>query len=232
MEQFRQLRELRPSDFDSVVDYQIELLASVTDEDYEVIEDLSLIDLSNYVKVLKWLNGEPHSKHSERIGEFTFIPCRQLTWGQFIDLEHYCGQGYYEHITTICGIFARKIREDEWGHQLIEPYKYDPVERGKLFDTFSITSIYGVMSGYLTYRKNIMKKYEHLFEPELPEQDEEMDAEDRKTEEQAKRFARWSFESVTLQLAGGDRTKMDDIFNMKLIKVLNLLAMSNDLGGV
>lgn len=232
MEQFRQLRALRPSDFESVVDYQIELLGSVTDEDYEVIEDLSLIELSNYVKELRWLKAEPHSKHISLVGEFRFIANRQLTWGQFIDLEHYCGQGYFEHITTICGIFARKVQEDEWGQTVIEPYSYDPIERGKVFEQLPITYVYGVLSGYLTYRKNVMKKYEHLFEPELPEQDEEMDAEDRKAEEQAKRFARWSFESVTLQLAGGDVTKLDEIFNMKLIKVLNLLAMQHDLGGV
>ncbi len=235
--QFIELRAVNSMPSDSMTQKYIDLILTATDIELEVIEDMSLDALTDIVNSLRWLRKEPHKKYAKKIGEYSIIPFNKITWGMFIDLEHYYSNDYIENMCTICGIFYRKQSVDEWDNLIIEPYKYDPKLRGKMFNSLPITSIYGVTSDYLEYRDNIVNNsYGELFGSSiLQDEDEELTPEEKaerlKDEKEEAKFNKWAFESVTLGLANDDMTKMNKVLDMSLIYVLNILSMKNDLKG-
>ena len=232
--QFIELRELGVVPFSSIIEKNIETLLTVSDLEVEEVEDMSTAELNKHVKSLAWLNREPHKKYTKKIGDYTAIPFKKITWGMFIDLEHYYSENYIKELPTICGIFYRQTTQDEWGKIIYEPYEYNPIERGDKFKQLPITSVYGLATSYLEFRDSLINdKYANLFEKPIDEEEVELTGQDLKEYEEAKeaeeRFNKWSYESITLQLANNDITKMDEILNMGLIYVLNMLSMQVDL---
>ena len=232
--QFIELKALDSKTLDSVTEKYIDLILTATDIDLEVVEEMSLDELTDHYLKLSWLRKEPHKKYSKTIGYYKIMPFKKITWGMFIDLEYYYSKDYIENMCTICGILYRKQKEDEWGVGIVEPYNYNPIERGKLFTNLPITSIYGVTADYLDYRNNLINgAYSELFGSTVFDDEEELTPEEKaerlKDEKEEAKFNKWAFESVTMGLAGDDITKMNDILNMPLIYVLNILSMKNDL---
>lgn len=234
VDQFIELRTANSKPSDSITEKYMDLILTATDIDLEILEDMTLDKLTDMVNQLSWLSKEPHKKYAKTIGDFTIIPFKNITWGMFIDLEYYYSNDYIENICTICGIFYRRQSQDNWNNNIIEPYNYSPKDRGKQFNTLPITSIYGVVSEYLTYRDSLINgAYKELFGSSLFEDEDELTPEEKaerlKDEKEEAKFNKWAFESVTLGLANDDITKMNDILDMSLIFVLNILSMKNDL---
>lgn len=233
--QFIELRELNGTAPDSVYERYLDILLTVSDIDLEELEDMPSSELGKMVNQLKWLAKEPHTGNAKTFGEYELIPFNKITWGMFIDLEYYYSQDYIRHLPTICGILCRRVVKDEWNHTIIEPYNYDPIERGEVFLEMPITAVYGIVKNYLDFRNDLINdKYANLFSGGvLDEEEPPEDPQDRKEWEEEieaeKRFNKWAYESVTYKLANNDITKMDDILNMGLIYVLNMLAMGVDL---
>ena len=232
--QFIELRGLDSKPSDSITEKYMDLILTATDIDLEVVEDMTLDELTDKVNQLSWLRKEPHKKYSKTIGVYKILPFKKITWGMFIDLEHYYSKDYIKNMCTICGILYRKQDVDKWDRDIIEPYEYSPIERGKLFNELPITSIYGVTSDYLDYRNSLINgAYSELFGSSIFEDEEELTPEEKaerlKDEQAEAKFTKWAFESVTMGLAGDDITKMNEILDMPLIYVLNILSMKNDL---
>lgn len=227
--QYKELRVLgAPSNF---FEWQLDVLSILTDTD---IDDMSLADCNKHFRSVQWVKREPHHKFTKKIGDFTAIEFKEITFGQFLDLEHYL-QNEVEHFTTIASMFYRRTSVDEWGHVKYEPYNYDLKERGNKFNDLPITSIYGIVEGWKKHRNYLVTDaYSNLFEGEIDEEDleglspEEI-AEIRKEESEQQKFNKWSWEMIALDLAGGDYTKIKDVLNMKLIFVLNMLSMKADI---
>ena len=231
--QFQELRGVSDSPSDSITEKYIDLILTVSDLDDEEVEDMSSIELTKIVTGLSWTKKEPHKKYAKKIGDYSLIDFKKITWGMFIDLEYYYSKDYIENITTICGILYKQQQLDNWGNVVIEPYEYDPKARGNQFINLPITSIYGVATDYLDYRNSLINgAYKELFK-NLDESEEELTPQEKRERlkeiEEEKRADKWAYETVTLNLAGGDVTKMDDILNMGLIYVLNMMSMKNDL---
>ena len=229
--QYKGLKRVFSAPSESIAERYIDVLIEITEEDIEDIEDLPVTELKRIANELFWLKKEPHKKYAKTIGEFELMDFKKITWGVFIDLEHYYSKDYIDNIETICGILYRTLSVDGWKHKQIEPYNYDPIERGKLFSDLPITSIYGVVSEYLTYRNYLVDDaYIHLFGGSfVDEEEEDLTPEEKKELEKEQRFNKWAFESLTLELAQGDITKMKDVLNLPLIYVLNILSMKKDL---
>lgn len=229
--QFKGLKRVFGTPSESIAERYIDVLIEITEEDIDDIEDLPVSELKRIGKELFWLKKEPHKKYAEKIGNYELIDFKKITWGMFIDLEFYYSKDYIEHLETICGILYRKVDIDSWNHKVLEPYNYDPIERGKEFKELPITSIYGVATSYLEYRNYLVDDaYIHLFGGSFDEEDEEdLTPEEKKELEKEKRFNKWAFESLTLDLANNDITKVKDVMNLSLIYVLNMLSMKADM---
>ena len=223
--QWQQLNELRPEE--SVLEWRLDILDLLSDLD---VDELSAKEVDNLFKQLSFLRKEPHHKYVKTIGELTAKTFKDVRLGEFLDLEHYC-QDKVQNITTIAGIFYRKTKENEWGHSVIEPYEYDPIERGEMFYDMPITSIFGLCEEWIKYRNYLINDaYSNLFdqgnitEEELEELSPEERKEVLKDEAEQKRFNRWSWELIIDNFAQGDKTKYKEVYNLKLIFVLNQMS--------
>jgi hypothetical protein len=137
-------------------------------------------------------------------------------------------------------VFYRRIDKDKWNNVEFEPYIFSPFERFELFDEQIVTDVYGILTDYLKYRENFMKKYENLFNDNDEDEEEQDDINDFNTaeeykdslkqKERGKKAKKWGWESLLFDLCEGDITKMDDVGNQSLIFVFNMLSMRKDMG--
>ena len=231
--QFLELQELRHTPVDSLTERYIDIILLCSEYEVDVVEDMSLRQLTRLIKQLSWINTQPTKNHAKKFGEYSILPFVKITWGMFVDLEYYYSQDYVKNMDTICGILLRQSRVNEWGVMKYEPYDYDPKERGAIIHELPITSVYGLITSYLDYRNQLIDvKYANLFErpddeePELTGVDLK-EYNDAKREEE--RFNKWSYEKITLGLSGDDITKMNNVFELPLLYVLNMLSMKAEL---
>jgi len=204
-------------------------LSTVTDTDPEELEDLEPEKLVEYIYELNFLRHEPSKGAVSKIEDLHFKPFILLKFGEFIDLEYYFSNNFVNNLTSICGLCYRIKRVDEWGLEEFEPYRFNPADRSHRFTDLPINVTYGVVPEYLTFRAELMQKYENLFMPDIEEPDEELDAEDLKEEQEEQRIKKWGWEKVIYDLAGEDITKADQITDLPLIMVLNFLSMKHEL---
>lgn len=224
LDQFKELYNLARGNFDSLFLYNLELLAIVSDQDADDI-DISVNELTDYVKSLTFLQREPPKINDKVIDNLTYKGVKNLTLGEFIDLEYYFALDYIDNLEVICSILYRKTGIDDWSELTFEPYRYDPKTRCDVFSELPITSVYGVVRDYMEFRDSFIKSYENLFQPDVEETDEELSIEDKKEEEKEKRLEKWSWEMVIYELAGEDITKVDQVTDLPLILAFNFLSM-------
>lgn len=220
VDQFIELHNLEESS-GSLFLYQLEQLAILTDQDADEI-DITTDELVQYLSELRWSRSEPKGLKHEINGKV--FKGMDLTLGEFIDLEHYFADDYVSNLPLIASILYRRYRVNEWNDRVLEPYTYNPKDREAEFLELPITDIYGLIPEYLKFRDNVMKSYENLFSPELPE-DGEMDEEDIQEE---KKESKWSWELLLFSLANEDITKVDRITDLPLIFVFNFLSMRQE----
>lgn len=220
VDQFIELHNLEESQ-GSLFLYQLEQLAILTDQDADDI-DITTDELVQYLTELRWSRSEPKGLKHE-INDKVFKGM-DLTLGEFIDLEHYFADDYVNNLPVIASILYRRHKVNEWGDRVLEPYKYNPKDRESEFLELPITDIYGLIPEYLKFRENVMKAYENLFSPDLPD-DGEMDEEDLNEE---KKESKWSWELLLFSLANEDITKVDHITDLPLIFVFNFLSMRQE----
>jgi hypothetical protein len=228
VDQFIELKSLKEEDFGSLFLYNLEVIAIVTDTDSDELDDLSPDEVVDMVSSLSWMRKEPPKKLTKKINEREFKPFDILNLGEFIDLEYYFSNDYVNNLTNVAALCYRIKREDEWGNEYFEPYKFNPMDRAGHYEELPITDLYGLIPEYLSFREGIMKAYENLFEPNI-EPDEEMDEEDLKEEQEEKARSKWSWESIIYSLCGEDITKADQVTDLPLIMVLNFLSMKTEL---
>lgn len=228
VEQFIELQGLDQESFGSLFLYNLEVLSIATNEPIEDLEELDVDTLLNHINQLAWLKKEP-PRRIEAVEDLRFKPFKHITLGEFIDLEYYFGQNYVEHLPTICGICYRLVGVNNWKREEFEPYQYSPKERGVRFLEVPISDVYGIVREYLEFRDGVIKAYENLFNPDIEEDDSEMDEEDRKAEAEERIANKWSWERVILDLAGGDITKVDQVTDLPLIMALNFMSMRYEL---
>lgn len=214
-------------DCGSLFEQQLDKLAVFTDEDLE--EEPPLV-ITGLIKQMAFLNTKPSEVFKKTLGDYVYKPLSEVTWGEFIDLEHFARDGV-KSLTTMAAIFYRKQSKDNWGYTIFEPYNYDPRQRGEEFMHNPITDIWGVVTEWTKYRNNLINNaYSNLFDggkipdEEIQDLPPEEIAQIRKEEAQQEAFSKWSYASITLDLAQGDVTKVEDVLNLKLVFVLNMLS--------
>jgi hypothetical protein len=240
--QFKELRALKESS--GFFNTQLETLAILADVSTDEIEELTLEEISDLFKSVKWVLHEPKKGLSNElsIGKETYYlqPFKKLTLDEFIDLEYFLQNDYLVHISHIVSVFWRRIDRDKWQNVRFEPYIFSPFDRHELFDDVEITKVYGILNEYLKYRENFMQKYKALFNTDDEPDDEKLDPkefdsiaeykDELKAQEQSKKARKWGWESLIYDLCEGDFTKIKAVGELPLILVFNMLAMRKELG--
>ena len=228
VDQYIELREVEETPSSSFVDKDIEILSILTDKDIEHFEDLQLREVTEMLSSLKWIRKEPPKTITKQIGEFHYIGVDSLILAEYIDLTHFFQDDFVKNLTSICGILFRQKSTDKWGREEFEPYEYDPIERGQMFLELPITSVYGVISEFLEFKKNFEETHKNLFNEDMSDEPEAAE-EDKEAQEEEDRLNKWSWERTAYTLADNDITKIDDVLGLKLNFVFKILAMKKDL---
>lgn len=218
VDQYVELRSLREENFGSLFLFNIELLAIVMDTEADELDDLTSDELTENINALRWIGRDPVGMQNN-VMRYNLVPLKYLSIGEFIDLESYFANDYIKNLTNICAIRYRKTDEK---------YNYDPTDRADEFNELPITDVYGIIPEYLKFREEFIKAYENLFMPDI-EETEDLDAEDKKEEEEEKRLQKWSWERIIYDLCNGDITKVDQVTELPLVMVFNFLSMKHEL---
>ena len=240
--QFKELRALK--DAGGFFNIQLETLAILADVSTDEIEELTLEEIAELFKSVKWVLNEPKKGLSNAllIDEDTYYlqPFKKLTLDEFIDLEYFLQNDYLVHISHIVSVFWRRTRLDEWENVHFEPYIFSPFERHEQFDDVEITKVYGILNEYLKFRENFMQKYAALFNSDDINDEEPINPKDfdtieeykdeLKAQEESKKARKWGWESLIYDLCEGDFTKIKAVGELPLILVFNMLAMRKEMG--
>jgi hypothetical protein len=240
--QFKELRALKEAG--GFFNIQLETLAILADVSTDEIEELTLEEIGELFKSVKWVLNEPKKGLSNELflgGYFyTLQPFKKLTLDEFIDLEYFLQNDYLVHISHIVSVFWRRSTLDQWENVHFEPYIFSPFERHDLFDDVEITKVYGILNEYLKYRENFMQKYAALFNSEDEPDEEKLNPKDfdsieeykdeLKAQEESKKARKWGWEALIYDLCEGDFTKIKAVGELPLILVFNMLAMRKEMG--
>lgn len=240
--QFKELRELKENS--GFFNTQLETIAILADVSTDELEDLAIEEVTELFKRVKWVLNEPKKGVSSELeieGQtYLLKPFKKLTLDEFIDLDYFLQNDYLKHICNIVSIFYKRVEVDKWGNVTFEPYIYSPFERSELFEDVEITKVYGLITDYIKYRADFMRKYENLFQDTNEDVEEKPDIQDfesleaykaaLKAQEQSKKAKKWGWESLLFDLSDGDITKTKAVGELPLIFVFNMLAMRKEMG--
>lgn len=212
--------------------YQIDVLCTLLDLYPEDFDDITLEELEELLLEVKFIRDEPNKFYKNTIGEFKLKPFNKITLGEFISLEAYFSDNYIEKLLNIVAILYRRVRVNEWGDEILEPYNYHSNDRLDWFLDFPITDVYGLLPEYIKFREGIMEQYKNLmtesYEDDF-ELDSNMDAEDLKAVEEEKKQQKWGWEQLIWSLCNEDLTKFNAVCELPLILVFNFLGMKKEL---
>ena len=229
--QYIEIFQLQENEFESLLDYEIEILSILMDEDPETFLDLDFDELNKVIDQVKWLKVQPRNRIKKELNDYSLINIDKLKLGEFIDLEHFFSNNYVTNLPKICAIVYRRTKVNDWNERVFEPYDFDLNERADEFYGFSVADVYEIIPIYLKWRENFMNVYSNLFEPVIsePDEDEELDPEDLKAEQEEAKFKRWSWEQTIYNLANEDITKFEEVLRLPVVFAFNILAMKKDL---
>jgi hypothetical protein len=214
--------------------YNSEALSVLSDTSIEEIEDIDIEDMANIMLELNWAKSQPKNFYRNELLGMVVKPISKLTLFEYIDLEHYFANNYISNLAIIAAIRYKHTEVNKFSNLIYEPYSYSPRDRQELFLDLPITEVYGLIQEFLQYRDKFLKTYENLFNPEAeddltPQEKAEMDAEEIKEIEDAKKSTKWSWELMIYTLCDGDLTKYEALGELPLVLVFNMLGMKKEL---
>ena len=232
--QWIELRDLEAEILDSQTELFLEQCAVLLDTDSldPLLQDLDIDDVFTIMESLRWLTTTPKPGFQKTIGEYICRSLNELSLGEFIDVEHWIGQGYTA-APRIAAILYKRHRLDSWGNLEWEPYGYDLDTRELDFESMSVPAVWGMFEEYRIWKADFMEKYSVLFEDNTVEPDgfkeESIAPEDRKEALKEAAIAaahkQWSWEHTIFNLTNGDVSRFDAVFSTNVILVFNVLGM-------
>jgi hypothetical protein len=239
---YKELLEIRTTEWENVLQEMIEecsLFRGISPDD-EFFNELTFDQLHALYSEMSWSRNSPAESLKEKIqiGELDLklIDFNTISFGAFIDCSHYF-KDLKENLHIVLAILYRKTKNDEWGNELDEPYRYNLLKRSELFKEFSTSLCFGVISEYRKWHEDLVKNYPNIFEPEgwdEIEGEDQLDPEEvvqiRKEIEQEKKKAPFSWLGIVWELAKHDVSRFDAVFNTPVILVFNTLSMKKALG--
>ena len=104
-----------------------------------------------------------------------------------------------------------------------------------MFEDIKITNVYGVISKYLTFRSDIYKTYEGLFQEKEDFDDDDseytkgMTTKELEAYQMENNVSKWSWELLLMKICNNDPLGIDKATEMPIIQALNILSMLREL---
>lgn len=241
-EQFIALRHISETDYATKLSYKLEQLSILLNRDIDDVywNDIDTEQMQQMFESIKFIEKQPSLNYKNEITDeycpdwfLYFKGFDTLTLGEFIDLEHLFSEDYIIKLPQICAVMFRHNKNDSWGHNIIEPRRYDEVKRAQKFYGLMITDIYGILQGYIDFKKKFLLDFEFMFEEPDEEaeiiEDIDLTPEDKKAKDYTAKLSKWSWENIIYNLSNKDVTKFDAITELPLVFVFNQLSMQRDL---
>lgn len=247
VQEFLELSKLIPENYSTDELYYVDVLSILDDYSKEEIEEMDYDTFQSLIKDLSFLSTLPskkpapvilvNSKKLKLIDNFN-----ALSVGEFIDLEHFFSNDYYENLSTILAILYRiyiEHEDREWFPDTIEPYGSYIFHRAPYFNSININNVYGVLNQYIEWRSQLFETYEGLFDgvSQDEEDDEQIQGESIisrseriKAEKKQQAIKKWGWDIFLLRLAGNDITKVEAVTKINLLQALNTLSCKKELG--
>jgi hypothetical protein len=210
IQQFNEIVEMDTKD----PNYDYQVISMVFGFSLEEIGELSIDDLIKYQKkISQWMEIRKAGPNTKWCKNSLIFNINNLTFGEYVDLESFIKIKKYNEFLNI--FFKLDID----------------------FNDAPVTILFNALDIFNEYQQNLFKSYETIFQ--FDDEDEE-DEEERfispkrtaintKEQQMAAKQKKWGWYSVAFSLAKNDITKIDEVFNQPLIKVLNILTMVKDL---
>jgi hypothetical protein len=238
VETFVELKSIDINEYNTRYAYLIEQLCIVSNIDFndELFDDITVDELEKAFDQIAWLNTEPNKNIKEIISiddvNYKLKPIREISIGEYIDLDIYFAQGYFKNFKTILATLYRKFNNDQFNNQIIESYDYNPVNRQHTFDELNINDVYGIIPEFIAFKNDIENTYKNVFENNKVDDEEELDEEIsiaekikmKREAENEKKLEAFSWHNTIYNLANQDITKMKDVLNLKAVFVFNMLS--------
>lgn len=233
-----QFKEIKSSELD--LKDEILMLSIILDIPIAELEEMDIKDLIPLTQGLSFLNTElPKQPKSEIIindETFHLKDLNTITVGEFIDLEHFFMADYIENLNSIVAILYRRklASNDYFKNDELEPYGNWLHHRATIMnDAVGVGDVFGIVNKYLSFRANIFKLYEGLFdggdEDIDDEEEEDIDEEETNKPQQKDNSGKWGWDIMLLKIANNDALKIEDASNIPLIQAFNVLAMRKEL---
>ncbi len=246
VEQFIELSTFKLEDYDTEIDFQIQMYSCLTDEDPILFEYMEADDFNKLANEFNWMKTLPSTKPKQSIiieqTELHLINLNNITNGEFVDAETLINENKISNLNLFLSIMYRRMllnNDDTFTPDVIEPYGNYIHHRAKLFDDVAISDVYGILQKYLDFRTLIFDNYEFVFtgtdgdEDITDEEKTNMTRAERleykKAEEEEKASRKWGMMPLLMKLADYDLTKLEAIEKQSLIVSLNVLAMIKEL---
>lgn len=230
LKQLIEIIQVDKTQFSTSVDYQIELVSILTDEDPEIILDWDKDILDDKFRLIKDILNRPSSSvDALELNGYTFykIPFNKLSLGSYIDLEYFLGKP--DKLAEVIAILYRqKSQANPLAEIVYEPYGNWLDVRKPLFLEANVLDVLGVKTEFIQWKSQLINQYSGLFDFETEEETDETDELSRmnalrlkKAEEQRKNF---NWEHTILNVINHDATKFVSCLEMPVVLFFNVLA--------
>ena len=139
-----------------------EIINIMSDMPKELIDSLSLIDVTIIIKAISNLQSKKTSKFKNiiQVGKqkYGFIPnLEELTLGEYADIEHFIKQGIESNMHKIMSVLYRPITETEGEYYSIEAYDNTSMRlRSKKFLDMKAEQVEGALVFFWTLGKELL----------------------------------------------------------------------------
>lgn len=226
-----QFKEIKSSDID--LKDEILMLSIILDIPINELESMDIKDLIPLTQGLSFLTTElpkiPKNEIIVKNETFYLKDLNTLTVGEFIDLEHFFTNDYVENLGIIVSILYRRriISDDIFSIPELENYGNWIYHRDSIISNeVGVGDVFGIVSKYLSYRKNLFELYEGLFDGDS---DDEEDDEEIKNPKEKDNTKKWGWDILLLKLANNDVLKIEEATHIPIIQALNTLSMKKEL---
>lgn len=234
IDQYQYIQEIQFDEDDGFFSKTIKSVQALCglDDDDEIFDELNVKDLTVLGSKIEFLKTLPQ-KVTDYVDEYMLIDFNNITVGQFVDIEFWI-ENTEENLHKILCVIYQRTKSDEWGNIEFEPYKYDVNKRSESFSYMSMGKVYGGFNKYLQWRENFIEQNKSIFESRDEEEidetsmsmlsQEEID-DIKKDIEKEKLKQKYAWPFFLHQLAEGDILKMKEMFDLKLLYVINMFKM-------
>lgn len=240
LSQYIEIANLLSSDADDNMIEVISIILDIAKDDVSNMDYDDLLLMNEKFKFIYKSIPTPKNK-SIKINDIDLYPIdyNKLEFGAFIDIEHYLSDTN-NNLAFICAILFRKKIDalDSISNHSYEPYGDWVNIRAEHFYKMPITSLYYAISGFLSFRKNLLDVYSGMFNSDDAyegdeiidnEEEKQLTGKEREQRQYENNLKKWAWHLLLLKLANNEPLNISKATEVPIIEAMNILSMMQEL---